>query len=127
VNAFSSEHGGFVNFERLAVTPEQIERYGFPTAPPKPSSAGKGRDTTTRATGAFKIAATEQAAANSYQLRGDAEAAEGRQAGAIEYENKAHELMQVNKKGRRACLGRSRAAEAAMSHRYPSSSRCRGT
>jgi hypothetical protein len=37
VSAFSSELGGFVNFGRLAVTSEQIERYGLPTAPPKGS------------------------------------------------------------------------------------------
>jgi hypothetical protein len=35
VEAFADELGGDITFTRLAVTPEQIEAYGLPTAPPK--------------------------------------------------------------------------------------------
>jgi hypothetical protein len=37
IEAFAAELGGEVTFTRLAVTPEQIARYGLPTAPPKES------------------------------------------------------------------------------------------
>jgi hypothetical protein len=37
VAAFAAELGGDVRFTRLAVTPEQMARYGLPTAPPKPT------------------------------------------------------------------------------------------
>lgn len=35
ITAFLDEFGGYAEFVRLAVTPEQIEHYGLPTAPPK--------------------------------------------------------------------------------------------
>jgi hypothetical protein len=35
VEAFARELGGTVTMTRLAVTPEQVRRYGLPTAPPK--------------------------------------------------------------------------------------------
>jgi hypothetical protein len=35
VEAFARELGGEVTMTRLAVTPEQVRRYGLPTAPPK--------------------------------------------------------------------------------------------
>jgi hypothetical protein len=65
----------------------------------------KGRDTTTKVARALKIAAQEQATANLYRLWGDAAAAEDHEAGAIEYEIKAHELSQVNKAGVGLALG----------------------
>ena len=37
VEAFVRELGGEVTFTRLAVTPEQIEAFALPTAPPKPT------------------------------------------------------------------------------------------
>jgi hypothetical protein len=37
VEAFAHDLGGEATFTRLAVTPEQIVRYGLPTAPPKPT------------------------------------------------------------------------------------------
>ena len=40
VAAFAGEYGGHVRFTRLAVTPEQVDEYSLPTAPPKP---GDGR------------------------------------------------------------------------------------
>ena len=38
VGAFVAADGGEVEFKRIAVTPEQIERYDLPGAPPKASS-----------------------------------------------------------------------------------------
>jgi hypothetical protein len=35
ITAFLGEFGGYAEFVRLAVIPEQIEHYGLPTAPPK--------------------------------------------------------------------------------------------
>jgi len=35
VGAFVEAHGGYAEFVRLAVTPDQIEQYGLPTAPAK--------------------------------------------------------------------------------------------
>lgn len=35
IRAFAEHYGGEVIFTRLAVTPEQIETYKLPTAPPK--------------------------------------------------------------------------------------------
>ena len=35
VRAFVDGYGGWCEFERLAVTPEHVERYGLPQAPPK--------------------------------------------------------------------------------------------
>jgi hypothetical protein len=37
IEAFTRDLGGNATFTRLAVTPEQIERYELPTAPPKPT------------------------------------------------------------------------------------------
>ncbi|WP_327309822.1 hypothetical protein OG730_41805 (plasmid) [Streptomyces sp. NBC_01298] len=37
VVAFAAAAGAVVEFERVAVTAEQVARYGLPTAPPKPS------------------------------------------------------------------------------------------
>lgn len=36
--AFADCYGNDLRFERIAITPEQIERYDLPTAPPKPST-----------------------------------------------------------------------------------------
>jgi hypothetical protein len=38
ITAFAADYGNVVAFHRLAVTPEQVARYGLPTAPPKASS-----------------------------------------------------------------------------------------
>lgn len=37
IRAFASHYGGGCAFTRLAVTPEQVEAYGLPKAPPKPT------------------------------------------------------------------------------------------
>lgn len=37
VTAFAEAYGGDVEFERIAVTPAQVEEYQLPTAPPKPT------------------------------------------------------------------------------------------
>jgi hypothetical protein len=51
VGAFAQHYGNYVEFVRLAVTPEHIRLYDLPTAPPKPSSHQqcKGLTETTQA------------------------------------------------------------------------------
>lgn len=49
ITAFLDEFGGYAEFIRLAVTPEQIERYGLPTAPPKATDRRSFTGLTTQA------------------------------------------------------------------------------
>jgi hypothetical protein len=41
VAAWAEHLGGSVEFLRVAVTPEQVDTYGLPTAPPKPTDRRK--------------------------------------------------------------------------------------
>ncbi len=49
ITAFLDEFGGYAEFIRLAVTPEQIDRYGLPTAPPKSTDRRSFTGLTTQA------------------------------------------------------------------------------
>ena len=47
VRAFAEGYGGDVEFHRLAVTSEQVDRYELPTSPPKPTDHRSFADTRT--------------------------------------------------------------------------------
>ncbi|WP_419902074.1 hypothetical protein [Kiloniella sp.] len=49
LQAFIHEYGGEVNVTRLAVTPDQVESMGLPTAPPKPTDKRSFDGLTTQA------------------------------------------------------------------------------
>jgi hypothetical protein len=49
VTAFTQAYGGRVVFERIAVLPEHIERYGLVTAPPEPSDRRVSKGETVQA------------------------------------------------------------------------------
>jgi len=49
VQAWAEHFGGKVEFERVAVTPQQIDTYNLPTAPPKPTDKREFRGQTCQA------------------------------------------------------------------------------